>query len=370
MKVIIRNASYDSVKEVVEEILDAFPRAWEGKRVLVKPNILGPWKAERGVTTHPSIVGAVVDYLLKRGAKVSVGDNPGLLGYADNEKSARVCGILEASRGCFVNLGKEPLKVNVDSKYIDEITISRQVIDCDVLISLPKFKTHSLTVITGAVKNSYGFIVGGEKVLLHAKAALLEKFSEAAVDVYALRPPDISIMDAVICMDGKGPSGGGLVEAGKIIASANAVSLDAVAVSMAGVKPGDIPMLRIAGKRGLGEVDLSLLEIDGPFEPIEGFRMPRNFAGGLMGAVINRFLFPLLRARPSFDRRRCTKCRACHEVCPVGAISWEDGPVLLRGKCISCFCCMESCLFDAVGLTGVLYRLRDVFSGRITGGAD
>ncbi len=171
----------------------------------------------------------------------------------------------------------------------------------------------------------------------------------------------------VVCMDGKGPSGGGLIEAGKIIASDNGVSLDAVMAHMMGVKPRDIPMLRIAADRGLGEIDISKLEVDGPLEVIEDFRMPQTFAGGFLGSMLNRFIFPLLRTKPSFDPKRCTKCKACFKVCPVKAISWDDGPVLDKSKCISCFCCMESCLFDAVGLGGFLYRLRDALSGRITG---
>ena len=367
MKVIIRKATYEGVKPVIEEILDAFPLEWEGKKVLVKPNMLGPWKAEKGVTTHPSIIEAITGYLRERKAEVWVGDNPGILGYADNEKSARISGILEASRGFFVNLGKDPVNIEIKSKYIEKITISRQILDCDILISVPKFKTHTLTMITGAVKNSYGFIVGAEKVFLHARAAALLKFSEATVDVYELRPPDISIMDAVVCMDGKGPSGGGLIEAGKILASDNAVSLDAVMTHMMGVKPRDIPMLRIAGERGLGEIDISKIEIDGTLDVIEGFNMPRTFAGGIIGSLMNRLVFPRLRAKPSFDPGRCTRCKACYEVCPVKAISWDDGPVLDKKKCISCFCCMESCLFDAIGLRGVLYRLRDALSSRVTG---
>jgi len=367
MKVIIRKATYEGVKPVIEKILDAFPLEWEGKKVLVKPNILGPWKAEKGVTTHPSVVGAIVGYLKDRGAVVWVGDNPGILGYADNEKSARVSGIIEAARGCYINLGKDPVKTGIESKYLNSITISRQIPECDILISVPKLKTHTLTMITGAMKNSYGFIIGAEKVLLHAKATALLKFSEAVVDIYQLRPPDISVMDAIVCMDGKGPSGGGLIEAGKILASDNAVALDAVMARMMGVKPRDIPMLKIAGERGLGEIDVSKIEIDGPLEVIDGFRMPQTFAGGIIGSLMNRFVFPLLRAKPAFDSRRCTKCRACLEVCPVKAISWNDGPVLDRRKCISCFCCMESCLFDAIGLGGFLYKLRDALSGKITG---
>ncbi|MDD5556382.1 MAG: DUF362 domain-containing protein [bacterium] len=359
MRVMIRNARYDDVAGPVEEILEAFPKAWKGASVLVKPNVLGPWTADAGVTTHPSVIGALVRSLRARGARVMVGDNPGLRGYAENERSFRACGLLAAADGAYVNIGRNPARVKINSTFVDEIAVSGEILDCDLLVSVPKFKTHALTMITGAVKNTYGYIVGTEKALLHSLAVTLRRFSEIVVDVYALRPPDLSIMDGVVCMDGNGPSGGRLLDAGKIIASDNAVSLDAVMAHMMGVRPESVPMLAVAHRRGLGEIDLAKIAVDGPLEAIPGFRMPRTFIGGLVGPFIHRFVFPFLRTTPRFNPDRCTRCKVCYEICPVKAISWDDGPVLDRRKCISCFCCMESCRFRAVELTGLIYKVRD-----------
>lgn len=368
MKVMIRPARYDAIDGPLDEILDSFPLRWKGARVLVKPNVLGPWTADAGVTTHPSVVGAIVRALEARGAgRIMVGDNPGLRGYAENERCFRTCGLMEAAGGHYVNLGKSPVKVKLGSRYADEVTVSREVLDCDILVSVPKFKTHALTMITGAVKNTFGYIVGAEKALLHAAATSPEKFSEAVVDVYAVRPPDLSIMDAVVCMEGKGPSGGGLREAGKLIASDNAVCLDAVMCAMIGVAPEKIHMLRIARARELGETDLSAIRVDGQIGRIDGFAMPGTFTAGLFGFVIHRFVFPYLRTKPRFDMKRCTRCRACYELCPVRAIGWDDGPVLSRDKCISCFCCMESCPSNAVELRGALYKVRDALTKRTAG---
>lgn len=255
-----------------------------------------------------------------------------------------------------------------NSRYASEVTVSKEVLDCDILVSVPKFKTHALTMLTGAVKNTYGYIVGAEKALLHAAATSPERFGEVVADVYAVRPPDLSIMDAVVCMEGKGPSGGALRQAGKLIASDNAVCLDAVMCSMAGVAPEKIPTLRIAHARGFGEIDLSKIEVDGPLEPIRDFSMPGTFTAGLFGYIIHRFVFPRLRTKPRFNMRTCTRCKACYELCPVKAISWDDGPVLKREKCISCFCCMESCPSNAVELRGVLYKVRDALTKRTAGG--
>ncbi|HOE28201.1 MAG: DUF362 domain-containing protein [Candidatus Aureabacteria bacterium] len=369
MKVLIRPARYDAIGGPIEEILDSFSLRWKGARVLVKPNVLGPWTADAGVTTHPSVVAALVRALAARGVgKIMVGDNPGLRGYAENERCFRTCGLMEAAGGQYVNLGRSPVKVKFNSRYASEVTVSKEVLDCDILVSVPKFKTHALTMLTGAVKNTYGYIVGAEKALLHAAATSPERFGEVVADVYAVRPPDLSIMDAVVCMEGKGPSGGALRQAGKLIASDNAVCLDAVMCSMAGVAPEKIPTLRIAHARGFGEIDLSKIEVDGPLEPIRDFSMPGTFTAGLFGYIIHRFVFPRLRTKPRFNMRTCTRCKACYELCPVKAISWDDGPVLKREKCISCFCCMESCPSNAVELRGVLYKVRDALTKRTAGG--
>lgn len=137
--------------------------------------------------------------------------------------------------------------------------------------------------------------------------------------------------------------------------------------AMMGVKPETIPMLHLARARGMGEIDLSSITVDGPLEPIAEFSMPGTFTAGLFGFVIHRFVFPYLRTKPRFDLRKCTRCKACYELCPVQAIGWDDGPVLKRGKCISCFCCMESCPSNAVDLRGVLYKIRDALTRKTAG---
>lgn len=106
MKVLIRPARYDAIGGPIEEILDSFSLRWKGARVLVKPNVLGPWTADAGVTTHPSVVAALVRALAARGVgKIMVGDNPGLRGYAENERCFRTCGLMEAAGGSTSTLG-------------------------------------------------------------------------------------------------------------------------------------------------------------------------------------------------------------------------------------------------------------------------
>lgn len=248
-RVFLAEASYDqSLRSLVEEIFETFPRNWQGKKVLVKPNILAPHPPESAVTTHPALVRCLVEVLKNLGAKVIVGDNPGVGGYGRSKKSADACGLFEASMGCFLNLGQNPVQQRVESKYFDSLAISREVLEVDEIVNLPKLKTHSLTVLTGAIKNTFGYIAGGDKMRIHASCPTPMQFAEALVDIYSLRPPTLNIMDAVVAMEGNGPANGSPIRLGKILASDNAVSLDAVAVHFLGQKIKRVPHLEIAGR--------------------------------------------------------------------------------------------------------------------------
>ncbi len=162
-KVLALDADYDHVDAVIERILEAFPFSWSKRKVVIKPNILGPSSPEKGTTTHPALIRALVASLKRRGASCAVGDNPGMNGYAANERCARISGILDAADGSFVNFAREPVRVKVQSRFLEELVVSKPVLDADLLINVPKFKTHIQTRLTGAIKNMFGILVGAER---------------------------------------------------------------------------------------------------------------------------------------------------------------------------------------------------------------
>ncbi len=164
-EVYILESSYekDLLRRQMEEILAAFPLNVRGKKVLVKPNLLGPFPPESAIVTHPMIIRALLEALMERGAHVYVGDNPGIRGYGRISRVGEVTGIREAVGESFVNLSSSATRVPVNSRFVRETVISSLVMEADLVISVPKFKTHVYTVITGAIKNSFGFLVGGEK---------------------------------------------------------------------------------------------------------------------------------------------------------------------------------------------------------------
>ena len=352
-KVLILEARYEAelLKQRMREVLDEFPLEVQGKSVLVKPNLLGPWGGESGIVTHHLVVKALVDVLEEKGARVQVGDNPGVRGYGRAGKVSRATGVGEAVGDAWVNITRSPVSVPVSSRFIQETSISSQVLDCDVLISMPKFKTHVSTIITGAIKNSFGFLVGGEKARMHAVAPRFRDFGELMVDIYQLRVPDLIIMDAVTAMEGNGPSCEDIRDLGKVLASRNGIALDTVMACMMGISPEKVPMLVTAGERGLGPVNLDDIEIRGSMEKIEGFKKPSTVPRMTWTAPFQRLIFALVsRHALRVDPKRCTACRTCEKGCPVGAIKVDEVPHFDTSKCINCYCCYELCPEHAISL--------------------
>jgi uncharacterized protein (DUF362 family)/Pyruvate/2-oxoacid:ferredoxin oxidoreductase delta subunit len=357
-RVSICEADYDRLERCVEQALDAYAPPLEGRSVLLKPNILGAMAPEKHVNTHPALVRAVIAAVARRRpGRIMVGDNSGMRAYGSNEHAARVAGILDAAGGRYVNLGASPAPVKMDSPFAAELAFSREVLEADVLVSLPKMKTHVATAVTGAVKNAFGHLVGGEKTRLHREAVGAENFARAVVDVFQVRRPDLVIMDAVWAMEGQGPSGGRPREVGRVLASASAVALDAVMAAMMGLAPRRVPTLRIAEERGLGPADLAAVEIEGPFAVVPKFKVPGISMG--LGAMLARIGAHILVTRPAFKGQKCIKCGSCAKACPVQAIRMTDaGPTIDRAKCILCFCCHEMCRYEAMDLARRMKFLR------------
>lgn len=329
------------MKEAFEFLEFEFAR----KKVWVKPNLLGPHHPERGVTTDPELVRLVVLELKRRGAeRIWVGDNPAGVRTISLADYLEPTGVVKAAGEYFVNPGVEVFNLSLRSRFVSALPVSSLLREADVIFNLPVFKTHGLTVITGAIKNIFGIIPGGHKTYLHAVAKSGLEFAELLLDVYQAVPiPIVNMMDGIRGMDGpNGPSGGRVLNLGLLISSNDAVALDAVMVLLAGGRPEKIPLCRLAAERGLGSVAQEEIKIFGDFQPIKGFRLPPV---GLAAAVsrVATFVYPFLRRVPQLERNRCIRCGECGRNCPVQAIELVPYPMINRKKCIACFCCCEIC---------------------------
>ena len=363
-RVLILDADYGRMDRALAQVIEGldlgdFLAGARGKKVWLKPNLLGLFQPEQHATTHPSLVRELVKVFSAAGAEVLVGDNPGIGGYGLNEKVARRTGILAAADGCYRNAALKPKEIEVRSRFFSRMVVSEEMLSADLLINLPKLKTHSLTIFTGAIKNMFGLLIGGCKGQTHRQAPRIQQFGEALVDLYQIRPPELTIMDGIVAMEGNGPSGGKLRPLGKIIASRNAVAADLAAAALIGAEPKMVHHLRVARERGLGPNSLAEVELVGELKPAARFQLP---------VTINRFSFLgrwfndygyrlLLRPTLGLDREKCSQCKICFEHCPTGAMQMADYPWIEEPKCIRCFCCHELCPEHAWEFRGLMRRM-------------
>lgn len=353
-RVMLHKASYGTCRDAVDRAFELFPVEVKARRVLVKPNALRLSEANQGIVTHPDVVKAVVEKLEELGAsEIVVGDNPGVMSYGANEETFRKTGLMDASMGHYRNIGAEATEVAFPAEFIPRVMVSRAVLDADVIVSVPKFKTHGLTVISGSIKNSYGFLPGAQKADLHRIAGDAWRFNQILLEVYSLRIPDLFIVDAIVGMEGNGPASPDLREVGMILASDNGVALDATIARLMGLDPRLLPVLEMARKRGLGDYDESSIEIFGELVPVPDFKVPPVVERAkAISEAIAEHMYSRIRMRPKADSDLCTGCETCIEQCPVSALNMIDGlPVVDPERCIACFCCQEICPVMAMRLS-------------------
>lgn len=353
-RVLIHPASYETCREAVDRAFALFPQDVQGKKVVIKPNVLRTSKSDEHIVTNPAVLRAVVDKVEEMGpAELIVGDNPGLFNYGDNENSFNETGLMEAAKGYYKNLGDTSRNMSFNPEYMEQVGVSEEIMAADVVISLPKFKTHGLTVMTGAIKNSYGFLPGAQKARLHKRAGSPERFHEVVTEVFRLRVPDLFIMDAVVGMEGNGPASPDLRDIGLILASDNGVAMDAVVATMMGLDPSRLRFLQKAREFGLGEYDAGTIAVIGEVRVLENFKLPPLGGEAITGdQEIQQLMSSKAGVKPEADPDLCTGCEACVEHCPVSALEMEDAmPVVDEKTCIACFCCQEICPEKAMRLS-------------------
>jgi uncharacterized protein (DUF362 family)/Pyruvate/2-oxoacid:ferredoxin oxidoreductase delta subunit len=370
---IVRCSDYSNVKSAIKEALALIGGLGSiitpGKRVLLKPNVLAIRAPEDAVTTHPAVVSAMCELVKEAGGIPLIGDGSGIVrpGSTTTSEAFRASGIGAVASACgaelinFETSGYTEVSVPA-ARQFPRLYIAKAVLEADVVISLPKLKTHELTLYTGAVKNFFGAVPQKFRKQAHALEDR-DRFGEAIVDIYSIVKPHLAVMDGVVGMEGNGPANGTPIASGVVLASYDCVALDMVASELIGFDPLKVPTNKAALSRGFGTQNPEIAGVALQDAGLK-FKLPEGGATAMLPSFLMRALRKHLTVKPFINTSKCVRCKACVLNCSANAIE-DTGKILKinQEKCIQCYCCRELCPKDAVEIKKSLL-LKIVTRGR------
>jgi len=357
----LKEYTYEGARVALTQVLDAIGGldfVKEGLHIVIKANLVSAMKPEEGATTHPTLIAALADMLIERGARVTLGDSPGGL-----YNSAFVGRVYTASgmralteHGVKLNDDFSEVKASFpEGRVLHDFVYTGYLDKADLIINFAKLKSHGMMGMSCAAKNMFGTVPGVIKPEYHFRFPKYEDFADMIVDLDEYFCPYISIADAVLGMEGNGPTAGTPREMGFILASHSPHNLDLLAADLIGFERSELPILEAAHRRGLIPDCVADLNVIGEAEPhrIPDFervveRRSLEFSGNGKSPIkrlFGRIAGAVLRTRPKLVPDKCVGCGICKGICPAGAIviTKKKKAKIDRKKCIRCFCCQEFC---------------------------
>ncbi len=327
-----------------------------GDTVLVKPNILQEAEPERALATNPHFIHAFVQFLLAQGLRVIVGDIPGNMVPSDRLfADFGLEGYAGDGRVVVCNLDQHGFRpVSLDHpRSRRPVTLPSLLWNCNAIFNLPKAKTHSLTLVTGAVKNLFGLTPKAERPGLHMIPSA-DEFARCLLDLHTALPvPERIVMDGILGMDGEGPSAGRPRHLQAVVLADDPVLADRAMCHLMGIDWSLTPLSRI-----VPPPDEQLIAGDlAPIEP--AFAAPRSYLGGAVVPIVAAFQHIIgtsNRAIPVVQTSKCVRCGICAQRCPAKAIHLSPYPVFNRRTCVLCYCCHELCPQQAIDLRRTFRR--------------
>lgn len=319
------------------------------EKVLLKPNLLTDALPDAGITTHPEVVRAVIRLLKPVTKNILCGDSPSVWGERldidrvyENTGIKRVC----QEEGVELVYFTKP-------KMYRSYPLTEWLDLYDRLVSIPKFKTHGLTILTAGIKNLFGLVVGMHKMKIHYDYPRPADLSRVLVDLYEIRRPDLTIIDGVTAMEGEGPGSGGILRQMNLIASsADALCLDIILAKMMGLSPSDIPTNKEAIERGLGPSDAGTIAVSGEDLKafcVKDFKLPKASRLNVEPKWVIILFKQFLKIKVKINPHRCKVCGLCLKSCPAQAMAIENNRIRIDDeKCLRCLCCQEICPQGAV----------------------
>jgi len=358
-----RTESYEEA--AVQRAVDAHFAALElaralgpGKKVLIKPNLLSAKKPQLAATTHPMLVHCVIRALRSLGVtEITVADSPGGPYIPASLKAVYfACGYRMLENEAVLNTNVEWREIETVPRFVTRrFNLIEPVVQADYIINLAKLKTHSLTGLSGGIKNLFGCIPGLQKPEFHYRFPEIEGFSGMLLELARTVKPEVTLIDGVCAMEGNGPNMGTAREFGYTFASRNVFAQDYVLARAIGLDPEKVVMLRLVREQGLCSPEKTVLVGD-KLVPT-GFVLPDSITNDYLSGIPRFMRGPvgiaaktLLKPVPHILRERCVGCGKCAESCPQKIIRVQEGKAGIadRGACISCFCCQEMCPAHAI----------------------
>ena len=358
---LVEESSYERCREAVDKAFALFPVAIRGKRVAVKVNALKAGDPDaQAFVTHYRVLEAVVQKLESlTPAEIVVGDSVGTESYGNSEHVFQTTRLKEAAGPHYRNFSKNLMVVELQTPFKRKIAVLKDVMDADVYISLPKMKTHGLTMLSGSVKNNFGLLAGAQKAWYHYYSVKPEVFARVIIEMFRLRPPDLVIMDGILAMEGYGPASPETRWVNKILISNDAVALDTVLAELVGFSIQDVPYLQLARELHLGETDLKAIEVLGEASTIQKYHRPTppeasySYKAGVgTGRTSIDYYRQRVAYRPVIAPALCRHqegCTTCIDICPGKALSAATPlPLCNASRCMLCSACKEVCGFKAL----------------------
>ena len=328
-----------------------------GMRIAVKTNLVARMKPETAAVTHPALVSELCRMLVSLGADVVVGDSPG-----GPFNAAWVNGVYAGSGIRAVEAAGAHLNADFETREVDypaartakRLPLTAWLLEADAVIDFAKLKTHAMAGMTCAVKNFFGAIPGTRKPEFHYSYPRTADFCSMLVDLSEFFAPRLTLVDAVDCMEGNGPTQGRPRHMGALIASPSPWAADLLCAHLIGFEPQEVPTVAASIERGLCPASWEELDIAGDIAPFcapdfEKMPLDGDITFENKPRLIRAFLERGFAARPQVDRAKCVGCGKCREVCPAGAAQLKGKKARIdRSKCIRCFCCQEFCPRGAI----------------------
>ena len=334
-------------------------------KILLKPNLLKKAEVEKAVITHPVVVGAFARILRENGYQhIVLADS---CGHGTTQAVIRGTGMdtyLEKYHIPAIDYSEGVKTAYPQGIQAKEFILPKELLEQDCVISLSKMKTHALERITGAVKNSYGFVYGFHKAKGHTQYPSADSFARMLIDLNKCVAPKLYVMDGIVAMEGNGPGSGDPVPMNILLMSTDPVALDSVFSRLVYLKPEMVPTNYHGEKMGLGtwkEEEITLLIPEGEISMSEAVRKYGNPDFNVDRTEVRQNIWTkmagalkIFQKKPYIEADKCVRCGICVQSCPVPgkAVDFRKGkekpPVYDYRKCIRCFCCQEMCPKKAI----------------------